>query len=644
MTTTRQPEADPGQRRRSLFRTRRPDLADQALPQYSVAAERHDSAGTDGLATVLRRLPHLCAIVIRLAWQADRRAVKLLAALLLLGGILTATTLYATRGALIPLFTTGALDERLRGAAPALVLIAAVGIARSLAAAGTTAITARIGPRVDGLAEMRYLDAATRVPLAAYDDPDWCNHAEAANRASKDTRLMVDSIAATAAGLLGLLAAVGILAALHPLLVPLLLLAVLPRGAAAVRAARAEHLAERHTLADRRLRHTLMFHTAGRPTALDVRANTMRPWLLGQFSTLVDRLDQHARRVGATTARYQLTGDALAGGAMLLVYGTLLWLVVAGHVPLAAAGTAVVAVQTSRILLASLVAGLNTTYRVGLYLGDWEDFIHDAEQRARPLLEPVDVPADPQVIRAEGVTFSYNGSATPALRDVSVTVRQGEVLAIVGANGSGKSTLAKVLVGLYHPAEGAVTWDGVDLAAAPPEQIWARLAILPQDIARWQTDARQNITLGTDHDDDAILAAAAQAGADEVLAGLPDGLDTNLAPSYWSGRDLSPGQWQRLAAARAFLRADAPVLVCDEPTSALDPLAEEAMYERIRRLAEGRTVILITHRLGSTRTADRIIVLNKGTITEEGTHETLLAADGGYAAMWRTQAQTYGDQ
>ncbi|MFJ7279393.1 ATP-binding cassette domain-containing protein [Kitasatospora sp. NPDC098663] len=642
MTTTHQPEAAPGQRRRSLFRARRSEPAGGALPQYTVSAERHDNAGTDGLSTVLRRLPHLCAIVVRLAWEADRRAVKVLGALLLLGGILAATTLYATRGALIPLFTAGPLEERLRHAAPALALIAAVAAARSLAAAGTTAVTARIGPRVDGLAELRYLDAATRVPLAAYDDPQWCNHSEAANRASKDTRLMVDSMAATVAGLLGLLAAVGILAALHPLLVPLVLLAVLPRGAAAIRAARAEHLAERHTLADRRLRHTLMYHTAGRPTALDVRASTMRPWLLREFSTLVDRLDQHARRVGTTTARYQLTGDVLAGGAMLLVYGTLLWLVVAGHVPLAAAGTAVVAVQTSRALLANLVTGLNTTYRVGLYLGDWESFIADAAQRARPLLEPVDVPANPSVIRAENVTFSYNGSTNPALRGVNVMVRQGEVLAIVGTNGSGKSTLAKILVGLYHPAEGAVTWDGVDLAAAPPDQIWTRLAILPQDIARWQTDARQNITLGTDHGDDAILAAAAQAGADDVLAGLPDGLDTNLAPSFWGGRDLSGGQWQRLAAARAFLRADAPVLVCDEPTSALDPLAEEAMYERIRRLAKGRTVILITHRLGSTRSADRIIVMDKGTVAEEGTHASLLAADGGYAAMWRTQAQTYG--
>ncbi|MFE7529378.1 ABC transporter ATP-binding protein [Kitasatospora sp. NPDC057542] len=642
MTTTQQPSATAG-RRRFLFRTRRPEPADGVLPQYTVSAERHDSAGTDGFATVLRRLPHLCGIVTRLAWQADRRAVTALGALLLLGGVLTAVTLYATRGALVPLFTVGPLDERLHNAAPALVVIAAVGIARSLAAAGTTAVTARIGPRVDGLAEMRYLDAATRVPLAAYDDPQWCNHSEAANRASKDTRIMVDSLSAVTTGLLGLLAAVGILAALHPLLVPLLLLAVLPRGAAAIRAARAEHLAERHTLADRRLRHTLMYHTAGRPTALDVRASTMRPWLLREFSTLVDRLDQHARRVGTATARYQLAGDALAGTAMLLVYGALLWLVVARQVPLAAAGTAVVAAQTSRMLLANLVTGLNTTYKVGLYLGDWESFIADAERRARPLLEPVDVPTNPSVIRADNVTFSYNGAGAAALRSVSVTVRQGEVLAIVGTNGSGKSTLAKVLVGLYHPAEGSVAWDGVDLAAAPPEQIWARLAILPQDIARWQTDARQNITLGTDHGDEAILAAAAAAGADEVLAGLPDGLDTNLAPSFWGGRDLSGGQWQRLAAARAFLRKDAPVLVCDEPTSALDPLAEEAMYQRIRCLAKGRTVILITHRLGSTRTADRIIVMDKGTVTEEGTHETLLAADGGYAAMWRTQAQTYGD-
>ncbi|MFF2522273.1 ABC transporter ATP-binding protein [Streptomyces liangshanensis] len=643
---TRTHPAEPARRRARLpWPRRRPHERGPVIPQYNLSAERHDDALADDFLTVARRLPTLARTALRLAHTADRTALYRLAALQIAAGALMAVGLYATRGALAPLFAPGPAVDRLHQALPSLMVITAAAMARSLTSAATVATTARIGPRIDSIAEIKFLSAATRVPLAAYDDPAWCDHSEAANRASKDAHLMIEALTAVAAALLGILASAGILAGLDPLLLPLLLLAVVPRGAAAVRAARAAHLAERHTLADRRLRHTLIFNTSGRGTALDVRANTMRPWLLAQFTAVTRRLEHHAARVGRSTARYQLLGDTLAGTATLLVYAALLWLVSAGRIPLAAAGTAVIAVQTTRVLLNSLVSGMNTTYKTGLYLGDWATFLTDADRRTRLPDKPVPLPADPSVIRANGVSFRYPGSKRPALENVSVTVRRGEVLAIVGANGSGKSTLAKLLAGLYTPTTGSVTWDKTNLADADPEQVWSRLAMLPQDIARWQVTARENITLGQgDGDDQAVLAAAKASGADDVLAGLPDGLDTNLAPSHWGGRDLSGGQWQRLAGARAFYRTGAPLLICDEPTSALDPRAEEAVYDRIRALSADRTVVLITHRLGSTRAADRIIVLDGGRLLEEGTHDSLLEQNGEYATMWRTQARTYSNR
>ena len=626
-------------------RQRRAAATDDVIPQYTVSAERHDGALDDDFLTIARRLPALAGTALRLAWAADRTALVHLALLQVAVGALTAVGLYATRGALAPLFAPGATTDRLDQAWPSLAVITSAAVARSLIAAMTVATTARIGPRVDGIAELRFLGAATRVPLSAYDDPAWCDHSEAANRASKDAHLMIEALTVLTAATLGILASAGILTGLNPLLLPLLLLAVIPRGAAAIRAARAAHLAERHTLADRRLRHTLIYTTSGRPTALDVRAGTMRPWLLRQFTAVTSRLESHAATVGRSTARYQLLGDALAGTATLLVYTALLWLVTTGRIPLAAAGTAVIAVQTSRLLLNGLVTGINTTYKTGLYLGDWASFLTDAEDRTQLTAAPVPVPDHPRTIRADNVTFRYPGSELPTLENVSVTVNQGEVLAIVGANGSGKSTLAKLLAGLYTPTRGTVTWDKVDLTTADPEQIWAHLAMLPQDIARWQTTARDNITLGQGNgDDQTVLAAAKASGADEVISHLPDGLDTNLAPSHWGGRDLSGGQWQRLAGARAFYRDHAPLLICDEPTSALDPRAEEAVYDRIRALSVGRTVILITHRLGSTRAADRIIVLDGGRLLEQGTHDELLAHGTEYAGMWRAQARTYSQQ
>ncbi|MEV7422892.1 ABC transporter ATP-binding protein [Streptomyces sp. NPDC091212] len=584
----------------------------------------------------------MSAIVIRLAWAADRRACALLALLQMISGAVTALGLYATTGALSPLFAGGPTAERLREALPSLVIVGAAASVRSLVAALTIATTARIGPRVDGIAEVRYLEAATRAPLGSYDDPAWCDHSEAANRAAKDAHLMTEALATVTTALLGLLAAVGVLAYLHPVLLPLLLLAVVPRGWAAVRAARAAYLTDRHTLADRRLRHTLMFHTAGRDSALEVRANTMRTWLLDRFRAVTARLEDAAAEVGRTHARCQLIGDSAAGVATGCVYAALLWLTATGHIPPAAAGTAFIAVQTSQRLLMGLVQGANNSYKTGLYLDDWNTFLTETAARTTLPEQPQPAPANPQMIEAAGVTFHYPGCAQPALMDIDIRVRQGEVLAIVGANGSGKSTLAKLLAGLYTPTAGTITWDGTDLTRVAPEEVWDRLAMLPQDFGRWPVNVRENIALGQGPgDDDTVNAAARASGADSVVAALPDGLDTNLAPSWWGGRDLSGGQWQRIAAARAFYR-DAPVLICDEPTSALDPLAEEAVYERIRTLSEGRTVILITHRLGSTRSADRIIVLDGGRLIEEGTHDALVEKDGQYASMWRTQARTYG--
>lgn len=639
------PPTQPLRRRiRTRLQRRTVQGSDDVLPQYKVSAERHENALADSALTMVRHLPRLAADALRLSWAADRRAVMWMACLQLVGGVLTAIGLYATRGAFTQLFASGPPTQRLEQALPALALVTAAAITRSLTAAKSLTVTARLGPKVDARAELQYLDAATRVPLAAYDDPAWCDHSEAANRASKDAHLMIEALATMVSAAVGILAAGGILVALHPALVPLLILAVVPRGAAAIYAAKAAHRAEQHTLADRRLRHTLMYYTSGRSSALDVRANTMRTWLLDQFAGVTRRLEVHAERVGRSTARYQLFGDALAGTGMLLVYAALLTLVTSGHVELAAAGTALVAVLHSRNLLTGLVTGMHTTYKIGLYLGDWSAFVEDAQARAAQHgTGDTAMPSTPPVIRANNVTFAYPGSKKPVLENISVAVHRGQVLAIVGANGAGKSTLAKLLAGLYTPTEGAVTWDGVDIATVDPEQIWSRLSMLPQDISRWQTSARDNITLGQGPGDDAsIEAATAAAGADTVIHGLPDGLDTYLSPSQWGGRDLSPGQWQKLAAARAFYR-DAPVLICDEPTSALDPHAEEAMYDRIRALSADRTVILITHRLGSTRSADHIIVLDDGQLLEQGTHAALLATPGSeYAAMWEKQAATYG--
>ncbi|WP_352244291.1 ATP-binding cassette domain-containing protein [Microtetraspora sp. NBRC 13810] len=210
----------------------------------------------------------------------------------------------------------------------------------------------------------------------------------------------------------------------------------------------------------------------------------------------------------------------------------------------------------------------------------------------------------------------------------------------MGENGSGKTTLAKILSALYEPDEGRVTWDGADLATIDPHRLRTRIAVIAQDHSRWPLTAQHNITMGDDKGEAALLGAAEVAGADQVVAELPHGYDTLLDRRFKNGKELSGGQWQRIAVARGFHR-DAPLLICDEPTAALDARAEHALFERIRRHATGRTVLLITHRLASVRYADRIYVLDHGKVTEQGTHQQLMALGGLYAELYTLQASAY---
>ena len=244
---------------------------------------------------------------------------------------------------------------------------------------------------------------------------------------------------------------------------------------------------------------------------------------------------------------------------------------------------------------------------------------------------------------AEGVTFSYPGSERVALRDVSLHISPGEVVALVAANGSGKTTLAKVLAGLYLPSRGRVCWDGRDTREVDSRELLSHTAIVFQDFIRYALPEGDNIALGRHEragDTAAIVRAAERAGADRDIGGLPEGYQTLLGPAFIDGTDLPTGQWQRVALARTFFR-DAPLVILDEPTAALDAKAEHELFGRIGELFADRSVLLISHRFSTVRSADRIYVLNEGCVVESGTHEELVAAGGTYAELFALQASPY---
>ncbi|MFG2089739.1 ABC transporter ATP-binding protein [Spirillospora sp. NPDC048824] len=656
-----------GTRRRSSrrFRLRRadrrrrearpaPDLPE--LTAHTWHAKDGELAET-GLGTVARRLPAVIVQAARLAWRASPADTVATVSLNLLAGIFTAFWLLATTGVLTALFSAGPTPDRVRDALPSLALVASAVALRAGLQACAGWSQSRLEPQVRRLAELRLYEATTSVHLAALDDSDFLDELQRAQtRGMVSAPRVVQQAVDVLTGAVGMVAAAGTLGVLHPLLLPLLLLTAVPEGWASVRSARMQYLTMLTLVEVARRKWILSDLMVEREHAAEVRSFTMRTFLLDQY----DRQAAHQRTVELDLARRQtiarVTGDMLKGVATAAVYialGLMLW---KGAVPLAVAGTAVLAIRSGQSSLASLVFAVNQCYEEGLYFGDYLSFCAKAEKRIpRRALPPGDtaphIPLGDHFgcIRVRDVTFTYPGADTPSLNGISLELRKGEVVALVGENGSGKTTLAKVMAGLYDPDAGEVFWDDVPLTKVAPDDVWERVAVIAQKYTHWPMTARQNITMGrgrehaeTDGEDPAMLAAARAAGADEVVGGLARGYGTLLDRRFKGGAELSGGQWQRLAVARGFFR-DAPLLICDEPTAALDARAEHQLFERIRTHADGRTVLLITHRLASVRYADRIYVLEHGTVIEEGDHASLMARGGLYADLYSLQAAAYGN-
>jgi ABC-type multidrug transport system fused ATPase/permease subunit len=382
---------------------------------------------------------------------------------------------------------------------------------------------------------------------------------------------------------------------------------------------------------------------ADRSTAAEVRAFTAQPYLLAQYRQIATRLVRLQTGLGYRTAGYDLLGRTLSGIGYGAAYAVLAWLVIDGRVSPGAAGATVIGIQLGRAALTRLTTALTRMYERSLHAADYAAFLTDAATRTpAPPTRPA--PGPPNAIAVDDISFTYPGRDEPAVDHVSLTLRRGEVLALVGENGSGKSTLSLLLAGLYRPDHGTVAWDGVNLAGADPTAVREQVAVVMQTPARWPMTLRQNVIIGrpsrADPDGSALAGVARDSRTDDVVAELPRGWATLLSRQFRWGQDLSGGQWQRVAVARALYR-DAPVLICDEPTAALDARAEAAVYDTIRRLGRGRAVVLVTHRMVTTRDADHIAVLHKGRIVEYGTHAELMARDGRYAAMYNLQADAY---
>ncbi|MFJ5517450.1 ABC transporter ATP-binding protein [Streptomyces griseoluteus] len=593
------------------------------------------------LRSMVRRLPGMLASSLELARQADPRAARTVLAAEVGRGVAQAVSLLAVNSALGSLLTGPDIEHRLRAAAPALAVMAATMLVSALLRAASTYATGRLEPKVERVATELYLERAANVELAAIEDHAFHKLLDTAQYGARSARHMISYGARVINALISLVAAAGVLTVLHPALLPLLVTMTLPSAWSALTNARRRYESFHTWVQHARAGHLIGSRLTEPGAAPEIRVHGVGPFLLRHYRAMSETAEAEQARLSRLAARTGLAAAAWTGLATLATYATLGALLLAGAMALSVAGTAVIAIRTGSASLDTLVLEINQLHEEALFVGDLKRLYVEAAERAIPA-GGQELPKEPKEIRFENVTFGYPGeSARPALDGVSLSLPMGRIIALVGENGSGKTTLVKLLAGLYEPDRGRVLWDGVDAARADRRLLAERVAMVAQDFKRWPFTARVNVAVGRSSvpmTEERLAAAVADAGAEEVVAGLPRGLDTLLARNFTGGHELSGGQWQRLGIARAAYRRGG-ILIVDEPTAALDARAELAVFEKIRALAgSGQTVVLITHRLASVRHADLVHVLERGRVVESGSPEELLARGGVYAELYALQA------
>jgi ATP-binding cassette subfamily B protein len=613
--------------------------------RYDTGWNSHSDAFLElGFRAMVGRLPTLLSGSFRLAWQADRQAARIVLVAEVGRGLTQAVSLLAVNSVLGRLIGGGALEDRLRGAVPALVTMAAVMLVGALLRAASTYATGRLEPKVERVATERYLERAATVELAAIEDHAFHKLLDTAQYGATSARRMISFATRVVNAMISLITAAGVLTVLHPALLPLLVTMTIPSGWGALTIARRQyesfHTWVQHVRAGRLL-GALLIEPESAP---EIRVHGVGPFLLRHYRAMAETAEAEQARLARLAARTGLIAATWTGLATVATYATLGGLLLGGAMALSVAGTAVIAVRTGSQSLNTLVVEMNALHEEALFVGDLQRLYEEASQWAIPAGGTA-LPDDPREIRFENVTFGYPGDTTrPALDDVTLTVPLGKIVALVGENGSGKTTLVKLLAGLYSPDRGRILWDGVDAAQADRQLLAERVAMVAQDFKRWPFTARVNVAVGRSSaplTDERVSGAVAEAGAGELLAELPRGLDTLLARNFSGGHELSGGQWQRLGIARAAYRRGR-ILIVDEPTAALDARAELEVFEKIRALAgTGQTVILITHRLASVRHADLVHVLEQGRLVESGTPDELLASGGVYAELYSLQAEQF---
>jgi ATP-binding cassette subfamily B protein len=590
----------------------------------------------------LRRLPALVAESMRFAWNADRRIFLGTTTLQLLGGGITYLQLRFTKRVLDEMTAVGAHHASVASAMPSVIALVVVTSFSTVSAAVLTQQQRLLSELVSRSTWQRILDVAASVNLRAFESSTFFDRfSRVQTNALSRPYLLTQGLIGIVGGAAGAIGVAIAIISIQPLLLPLLLASGVPLWLTGRLQSRREFRFAVGQTPRLRQRNYLLRVLSERGPAKELRAFGFGAAIRRRFDEVyalyIRDLRHHVRYRSWIAFLGSLTSAVILGAAI----GALVWMVGRGQISLTGSLTAIVGIRLMGTQITAMFSSAQQIFESSLFLEDYQEFL---QMKAGADEAEAGAPAPSTFARVdvEDLSFTYPGSRRPALRNVSMHVGAGEVVALVGENGSGKTTLAKLLAVLYEPDHGTISWDGVDIATYDRVALRRAIAIIFQDFVRYELTARENISAGRGGVEDAegIATAAHQAGADRAIERLPFGYETILSKQFKGGRDLSLGQWQRVALARAFYR-DAPFIILDEPSSALDPRAEHDLFAHIRSLLADRTVLFISHRFSTVRSADRIYVMGEGEIVEQGTHDELMAHGGTYAELFTLQAAAY---